>query len=341
MDHYLSSGRRDPIKVQAEEPFTRRILRDVIDNLHRPIGGTIRMIDMGCGTGDGLALLSNTSDGEIELRSLYNIFYHGLDSDPSMINAARALNTNVRASTFSVGDMRDCGRADFDDYDLYLSFGVPWSHLTPREAQDLLANLFIKTRRSSLRTALVVDVLGRYSIEWVKQWPYAQWDYSMSFMNSAEDVVHAPMSFYSRDTLSDLIDGASQQSGTKPARVDFHDRSIMTGRHTSTGTFNNTLPPYRNYINQLLSGRTDVDLDNLYFTPPQEDCPPEVQTFFASFASSWNERITRANETSGQVDEDELKARNLALGKQLVALEQRSQRGLGVGHSFTATIYLD
>ncbi|MFF9581289.1 hypothetical protein [Streptomyces achromogenes] len=57
-----------------------------------------------------------------------------------------------------------------EPYDLYFSSGVPYSHLTPRELTDVLSRIFTAVRRNRTCSVVVVDVLGRYSIEWADRW---------------------------------------------------------------------------------------------------------------------------------------------------------------------------
>ncbi len=59
VDHYLSPDRHDAVKRLWEEPATRKLLDDALGYLMED--GPLRVLDVGCGGGDGLSLLRSAS----------------------------------------------------------------------------------------------------------------------------------------------------------------------------------------------------------------------------------------------------------------------------------------
>ncbi|MCD2196724.1 class I SAM-dependent methyltransferase [Actinomycetospora endophytica] len=327
--HYLSPDRRDPVKRLWEEPVNHRVIAAAVDALpasSRPL----RVLDVGAGTGDGLALL----EGGLALSSDPGrpIHYVGLDPDPVMIETARAAHADRPDVEFVLGDVRD--DLPVDDVDLHLSAGVPWSHLRHAEFRGALTGVLAAAARRRGPTAVVVDVLGRYSIEWTTRWALDAWDYRMSFFHGAgegDDAVAMPMSVHSRRTVAAALEAAAHETGTVLRSVTFHDRSVMVGRHTTTGAFTPDLPEYRSLVNRLHDGDVTLDLDRLRFTAPTVDAPAEIADFFATLEPAWNARVAAAAAHEAAAGPAAAVRTGLAAG--LREVEHRLQRGLGAAHS--------
>ncbi|NYD34315.1 class I SAM-dependent methyltransferase [Actinomycetospora corticicola] len=317
--HYLSPRRRDPVKRHWEEPVNHRILARALGFVE---GDPVRVVDVGSGTGDGLALLEAITDRPLD--------YLGLDPDPEMITTAGATHEGRDGVRFLQADVRD----DLDlAPDLWLSAGAPWSHLDHHDFRTTLVRLLRAAARRDRPTALVVDTLGRWSMEWPAHWDDERWDYRMSFFQGAgDDPVAAPMSTHTRWT----IDAAVLEADVPLAALEFHDRSITVGRHTSTAAFHPGLTDYRGLVNALHDGDTGPDLADLRLDPPSGPAPREVESFFAAFAALWNARLDRATEQEAALGSDPSRRRVLAAD--LCALEHGAAPGLGVGHSLIALI---
>lgn len=343
--HYLSPSRRDAVKRLWEEPVNHQVIAAALDGLDR-LGGPasheldvsrpLTVVDIGAGTGDGLTLFEGGLQRAARPERPWR--YIGIDPDPAMIEAGQALHQDRPTAAFVEGDVRD--DLPVDEADVYLSAGVPWSHLTHTEFTEALSTLFTTIARARRPAAVVLDVLGRYSIEWTPRWALDQWDYAMSFFEGAgDDHIAAPMSFHSRSSLDQALRSAERRSGVAVAASSYRDRSVMVGRHTATGTFNPSLPRYRSAVNALYAGDTTLDLAELRFTPPAHAAPEAVTRFFAEFGPRWNARIDAAlasedlSGVSGAV--------RATLAADLCTLEDVAQRGLGTGHSLIGLVLVD
>jgi SAM-dependent methyltransferase len=170
-EHYTSSARRDWVKRAWEEPAFRRHLDAALRRAHH-LGSRsgLDVLDIGCGTGVALDLLLETralTDGPLRL-----VRATGLDLDDSLLAIARQRYADDGRMTFVRGDMGDA--PDTGPHDLVLSSGVPFSHLDASEMERAvarLADVAVAPTADDARVALlVIDVLGRYSLEWTSRW---------------------------------------------------------------------------------------------------------------------------------------------------------------------------
>jgi SAM-dependent methyltransferase len=312
-----------------EEEVSHKIFASAVRRLRLPAGRPLRVLDIGSGVGDGFDLLTETHGDLAPVAAAHRLDYVGLDGDPDMVETATALHS-VPGATFRVGDMRD--RLPDGDFDLYLSCGVPYSHLTTGEVTEVIANIMRRILHAGRRAAIIVDVLGRFSVEWMSNWHSPRWNYAMTFFEDTTERLEQQMTFFDRTSLGEAIAAAARSAGAQPAELNFTDRSILVGRHTATGAFNPSIPPYRTLINDLVRDPSSVSLRELYFEPPRAGAPPEILHFFRTLAGSWNEMLDQAANSGKGIR---------ALASALLRCETREQRGLGVGHSLTATVIID
>ncbi len=330
--HYLSPHRRDPVKQLWEEPVNHRLLASAIEAL--PTRGPLRVLDVGAGTGDGLALLERsltlTSTPSRPLR------YLGLDPDEEMIRTAEATYSHRDDAGFVIGDVRDA--LPPVEFDLYLSTGVPYSHLSHADFDEALTRILIAIGRGPGPAAIVLDVLGRYSIEWTTGWDHDHWDYPMSFFHGAdgENPITASMSFHDRRSVGRALARARRRAPAEILSVEFHDRSVMVGRHTTTAALNPDLPNYRSLVNRLRDGDVTVDLDSLRFCAPSRPAPAEVTGFFAALEPRWNACLELSERSEARGGASSRSRTRLA--DRLRALERGTQQGLGAAHSLICVV---
>jgi len=321
------------VKVHSEEPVTRRVIGAALAAIGRTGPGPVSVLDIGAGTADGFALLTRPAPDAPPLVAPENLTYVGLDVDPEMVRTARATVTSPSAS-FVLGDVRD--RLPEGAFDLYLSCGVPYSHLTRDELVVALRSVLTAIATRGRRAAVVVDVLGRYSVEWRPRWDSERWDYAMSFFAGGGAAISEPMTFYSRPALDAVVDAAGEGSGARIVARSAVDRSVLVGRHTATGTFNPDAPRFRTLVNDLVREPGRVRAADLGFSPATGGAPADVLSWLAGFAGRWN-RTLEPYTGSGPLDG----AAAARLADALLGLERAGGPGLGVGHSLTMTLVVE
>jgi SAM-dependent methyltransferase len=361
VDHYTSPSRRDWVKRVWEEPELVRLLDTAIRHTGATAGPTagpttrattgatagatavpttgatavLDVLDVGCGAGVALELLRATPT--ISAPDGPTVRYLGVDLDADLLTVAESRFGDA-LTRFSRADIRD-GLPGVP-HDLYLSTGVPYSHLTRDELADVVTGALAAAARHPRPTVLVIDVLGRYSLEWTTRWDRTRWDYRMSFFATDRDVTSTPMSTYGGEELEGLLSAAADAAHCHLDRITLVDRSIVVGRHTATGEYTPGLRNYRQLVNDLADTDTLVDLHELRLADlPLLDCPTPVRAFFEGFAARWDARLTTASAAAAGVSDARVAAElQPALARELLRLELESQPGLGVGHSLTATV---
>ncbi len=289
----------------------------------------VPVLDVGAGTGDALRLLRETV-------GTTPIDYLGIDTDPDMVATATGLHAGQPGVAFVRHDVRE--PLDAGPFDLVLSTGVPFSHLRPDELRAALTALFARVPRGH-RCAAVVDVLGRWSLEWTPNWDRATWRYAMSFFAGTDDVPHSEMTFHSRPSLWSAVTDAAAAAGARVTTAAFHDRSVAVGRHTATGEFDPHVPPYRTLVNRLYAGDTTLELGDLAMRSPDGPAPEDVRRFFDRYTAAWNERLADAGAIERELGATA--AGRVALARSLQALEHGLQSGLGTAHSLSALLVIE
>jgi len=324
-EHYTSPERRDWVKRAWEEPAFRRHLDAALRRArHLGMRSGIDVLDIGCGTGVALDLLLATpalGDGTADLRRAT-----GLDLDDSLLGIARQRFASDPRITFVRGDMSDAPSTG--PHDLVLSSGVPFSHLEApvlERALARLATVAVTPEGDDPRVALVVvDVLGRYSLEWTSRWDRTRWEYRMSFFATDTDVSSTPMTTWDGPSLRALLERSAAAAGTRVLELSLVDRSLAVGRHMMTGEYTPDLPRLRDLVDGLVEPDVRIDPSALRIDLRLPDAPADVLAHHAAFSSAWNAAL------------EELAAGPL-LAERLREVETGFEdAGLGVGHSLTA-----
>lgn len=119
--------------------------------------------------------------------------------------------------------------------EIYLSCSVPYSHLTKRETRGCLVNIFQRIKENKTQSLVVVDVLGCYSIEWIKKWEESRWNCRMSFIaedgNSQKPMM---MTCYYASKIRQMTEEVSQIKVCKLQGIRVYDHHIMAGYNTLT-----------------------------------------------------------------------------------------------------------
>lgn len=333
IDHYTSPDRRDWVKRVWEEPELIRLL----DAAVRATGpaASLDVLDVGCGTGVALDLLRHTPT--VAGEGGPSVHYLGVDIDQDLLAIARAQAEDAH-TRFLRADVRET--LPEAPHDLYLSTGVPYSHLTRAELTEVVTRVLVAARAHPRPTVLVLDVLGRYSLEWTSRWDRTRWPYRMSFFVTDQPFSETPMTTYGGEELHTLVRSAAREAGCSLDRVTLTDRSLVVGRHTGTGEYTPGLRPYRKLLNDLADPAALVELELLRLGDlVLPDAPAEVTAFWTSFAARWDHDLEQATADAAGRDPAEVAAvLQPRLAERLRRLECGAQPGLGVAHSLTATV---
>ncbi len=290
-------GKYDHVRIHWEEGFFRRELDHQLRPAAGAAGAPLRVLDLGCGGGDGLAFLRETLDEDLH-RPLGS--YTGVDIVDSLLDQARERFAESDTVRFRKGDLSQGlpVAADEPAYDLYFaSFGT-LSHLDTPTTVRLFADI---ARHGEPGALVVADWLGRFSYEWRDLWTGTLdddvWmDYRISYIYSPEErarrqIDSFPLRLVAPQEVSALVAAAAERSGRPIEVVAVKDRSLLCGRHIDTGEYNGNPMPLREQLNRLHHDGVDADLDALRVGFPAMDPAAPQDTFFLALATAWNDLV--------------------------------------------------
>lgn len=296
----MRSSRYDPVKVRWEDKICQDHYRKMVNRLIEG-GEKLRILDFGCGIGYGYYLLSNILDknapidaNDCKLLDEDDIAYYvGLDLNPDMVEIARDMyKDDERVTVLQCDFLRD----DYPErpFNIYFSSGVPFSHLKDDEFNSLLEKIFKHIKSFERSAFLVVDVLGRYSIEWQSLWQDPSWHiYNMSFFCDGNEAESVYMKFWGKELNSFVIE-AAEGAGVKAECFDTFDRSIFIGRHIDTSCFNPNLKKMRAMVNKLFYPLQWAPLPDMFMDYTYEGAPENVRVYYERITYYWNYALATA-----------------------------------------------
>jgi SAM-dependent methyltransferase len=261
--------------------FLRPSLNDLIERKRRRLE-RIRILDLGCGSGDGFELLMGVTTKD---PGIYDYItsaitpdilkeYVGLDINDDLLRQAESYYGRHPKTRFVKEDLSDGlpdSIRDSEPFDLYsTSFGT-LSHFRDEQTVRILADV---CRHAPPGALFIGDWLGRYSYEWQDLWHHPPdeeyfMDYRISYIYPVEErdsmkVDSFPLRLMTRDEILRIVEKASRETGVKIRPIRFFDRSIMVGRHMETGDYNKNCPKSRSAVNSLFEGYVRTDLESLF-----------------------------------------------------------------------------
>jgi len=285
--------------------FLRPALNDMVERKRRNLE-RLRVLDLGCGSGDGYELLMGVTTKEPGIYEYITAAiapemlkeYVGVDINEDLLNQAKAYYGHVPKLRFMQVDLSHglpSEIAEEDPFDIYFSSYGTFCHFHDEQNVKIFADI---CRHAPPGALFITDWLGRYSYEWQDLWhhPLDQeyfMDYRISYIYAEEDkgkvdVESFPLRLMTRDEVMAIIKQASEQSGVPMEPVLFFDRSILIGRHMDTGDYNKNAPKIRAAVNSLFESYTRTDLESLlvdYVPRPGFD---HLNEFFEMFFMSCN-----------------------------------------------------
>lgn len=307
-------GKYDNVRRFWEDQATAEFLAPVLNRLikeNRAAGkGPVRILDLGCGSGDGFELLSAISVNGSDLCKVNGaclgpdlpLEYIGVDINEDLICQAEACFAKDDRLKFEQGDLSD-GLPGFikelPPFDLYFAGYGTLSHFPDKQSAEIIADI---CRHAADGSVFVGDWLGRYSYEWQDLWPNPAdeeyfMDYRISYIYPEDEREHAdvssfPLRLMTRDEVMRVARRAGELSGADLEPITFFDRSILVGRHMETGDYNRHCKPFRFAVNSLFEHYKRTPLDSFTPTYVPLDGFDRQNRFFNEFFSACNQLIS-------------------------------------------------
>lgn len=303
------TGKHDNVRTYWEDELTRRTLRPFVRECVEAAAAQkrqIRILDMGCGSGQGLELLTRISEKGLSLDDPPSYIlspdrvglYLGLDLSSAMVGQGRENYDASGRLRFEQADLNEglgpaAPHAPFDLY--YSSYGA-LSHLEREPLRRLLSEIGRHARPGAY---LVLDLVGRHSLEWPGAWRAKDESekvrsYSMSYLYDESqrrggDIERFPLRFWTGPEVRELCDELSADTGVRFSVAALNDRSLFVGRHVDTREYGCTLPPLRGLVNRLYENNLRTRIDRLRVEHRSIADMPELDRFFSTLALCWNQ----------------------------------------------------
>lgn len=243
------SGKYDNVRTYWEDQLTRFVLRPFLSKIVSDKQATkkrSRILDMGCGAGQGYELITKIDKHDIDLRLHHDRVlpeddievFLGMDLNEAMVEKGNETFKDKPNIKFILGDLRDGLGAVRDEqpFDIYFSSYASLSHLKRHDLLNLLVDICNHGNNDSL---IFMDFLGRYSIEWPNYWDAKTEeekirDYSMSYLYNGNgqdaEVEHFPVRYWTGAEVEDLVRELVMETKIHVDILAKSDRSILVGR---------------------------------------------------------------------------------------------------------------
>lgn len=302
-------GKYDNVRRFWEDQLSGILVRPAVSGLveykrHRL--ERLRILDLGCGSGDGFDLLMGITAKD---PGLYDFVHHsispdilqeylGIDINDDLLAQARDYfghNPKLKFMNSDIGQGLAEEIKEEPPFDLYLTSYGTMSHFHDDQAVKLISDI---CRHAPDRALFIGDWLGRYSYEWQDLWhcsPDEEFfmDYRISYIfppeeRDRDDIPVFPLRLMTQNEVMRIINRAAEESGVSIKPVTFFDRSILVGRHLETREYNPNCPDLRLPINSLFEGYTRTNLERLLVDYVPRHGFAHLNNFFESFFMSCN-----------------------------------------------------
>jgi len=301
-------GKHDNVRTHWEDEMTRHALRPFVRQRLAVCSEErrrLRVLDLGCGAGQGYELLTQIRQNDLSLEELPRHvlepadleLYLGIDLSPAMVLQGRANYRGLDRVRFAEADLReDLGPAGRErPFDLYFSSYGALSHLSARELEGRLVQIANHAAPGAL---VVLDLVGRLSPEWPAYW-HASTEvektrpYSMSYLFGEDErargeVETFPLRFWTGQEVRALCERVSAEAGRRVRVLELFDRSIFVGRHVDTGEYGARLPPLRRLVNRLYEHNVRTNLAQLVIDYEPVPGAGYLNEVFTRLSHCWN-----------------------------------------------------
>lgn len=301
-------GKYDNVRIFWEDEVTRLFLRPHLEaRLRRQSekGQGARLLDLGCGSGDGFELLMDMtrSDARLNDDQVTLIPYAALDQYTGIEFNRDLLVQN--AERWGEDDKMACNWGDLSQglpveageppFDLYLASYGTLSHFNEDQTVDLFADIVRHADHGSL---ILGDWLGRHSYEWQQLWDMdisrEQWmDYVISYIYPEDqrgdiELASLDLRLLVGDEITRIVDRVEEKTGIGLEVKEIFDRSLFVGRHMDTRDYNPHLVPLRRAVNSLFERNLRTDLEQLLIDYHPHAGFVSLDDFFVPFQTCWN-----------------------------------------------------
>ncbi len=321
------SGKYDNVRRFWEDQisgiFLRPVLNELVDYKRQRLE-RLRILDLGCGSGDGFDLISGVTSKDPGLfEYIHQVLtddmlqaYLGLDVNDNLLEQARSYYEHNPKMRFKKHDLVN-GLPDGEEpFDVYLTSYGTMSHFRDDQAVKVISDI---CRHAPGKAIFVGDWLGRYSYEWQELWHNSSheeyfMDYRISYIYPPDerqqvDIPVFPLRLMTKDEVMAIIDSVRQDTGIEIKPIGFFDRSIFVGRHLETRDYNKHCQDLRLPINSLFESYRRTDLGRLLVNyVPRSGFAP-INQFFESFFLCCNTLVEHTIAMLAGVGNGEIKTR--------------------------------
>ena len=211
-------GKYDNVRRFWEDEELGLYLRPYLERLvarKKERGERLRIMDLGCGSGDGLEFITSISSKSLISEPARKVIgpdmlelYQGIALNEGLLRQAHAIYSSRPNVAFTQSDFHACDFSSEEPHDLYLANYGTLSHNTDEQTIELLSNI---ARHSQDGALIMVDWLGRFSYEWQTLWTRDlesnQWiDYIISYIYSdgegaEQQLPHFPLRIMGRQEV--------------------------------------------------------------------------------------------------------------------------------------------
>ncbi len=309
-------GKYDNVRRFWEDEITCLFLKPHLEDIRKHAESAergVRILDLGCGSGDGYELLTSAADRKAASSEQDNRLlpdnsietYLGIDINPGLLEQGRAVfrkneRVQFQEGSFSEGLPLAEGEKPFD---LYLSTYGTFSHCTDKESIKLLADIADHANQGAI---VVSDWLGWQAYEWQNLWTETLAEdqvmqYIISYLTDPEEKENTEfdpfeLRLMNKNTIQAIVNNAAQQSNNNLKLLSTFDRSVFIGRHMETGDYYPKPQPIRWVMNSLLEQGLRTDLKRAFIKYEPRQGFQAANSYFEQLVRCWNSLVQYVSE---------------------------------------------